>query len=245
MAGYAYELGQHKSSRLIEQASRLKAIVWAETLEQSQPRSFSGILVKTDKETIHLQMNQPAIEGKSPVVGQYYQLIISIHESRYLAVCDLKEVQTEDRTILLIFSRPVTLQVMQRRHFHRIIPSQSIPAYISWQATEDGPGEVKQDDVKTPVLGQVRNLSQYGMSIQVPSNLDMHLFIGDTVYVRFSMNVREPEYFTSATVCYKELNTEKSELIIGLQFSDMEENGEFHTRLRDVINQNIDTKRGL
>jgi c-di-GMP-binding flagellar brake protein YcgR len=244
MTGYAYDLAQHKSSRIIEQAARLKAIIWAETLEQPQPRSFSGILVKTDTETLHLQLNQPTLDGTTPMVGQYYQLIISMNDTRYLTVCDLREIQTENSNTFLIFSRPQSLQIMQRRHFHRLTPSQSFPAYVSWQEPEGEGEETKKDNIKTPVLGQVRNLSSCGMSIQVSETLDMHLFIGDTVYVRFSLNVRDPEFFTSASICYKELHMEKSELIIGLQFTNTEENGEFQTRLREALNQNIDMKKG-
>jgi hypothetical protein len=213
MTGYAYDLAQHKSSRIIEQAARLKAIIWAETLEQPQPRSFSGILVKTDTETLHLQLNQPTLDGTTPMVGQYYQLIISMNDTRYLTVCDLREIQTENSNTFLIFSRPQSLQIMQRRHFHRLTPSQSFPAYVSWQEPEGECEETKKDNIKT-------------------------------VYVRFSLNVRDPEFFTSASICYKELHMEKSELIIGLQFTNTEENGEFQTRLREALNQNIDMKKG-
>jgi c-di-GMP-binding flagellar brake protein YcgR len=147
--------------------------------------------------------------------------------------------QKQDDDLVLTFSRPQTVQIMQRRHFHRYTPGQSFPVFVSWQEIE---GE--SSDIKTPALGQVRDLSLQGMSIQVPENLDQHLFIGDTVYVRFSLNVRDPEYFTSATICHKDFNKDKLELVIGLQFLDTEENGEFQTRLRSVLNQTFVTKKG-
>jgi len=241
MAGYAYDLGPRQSSRIIEQAIRQHANVWAETIEQSQPRAFSGYMISGTAEMITIQLNVPCQDTFSPLMGQYYQLIISTSDTRYLTVCDLLEVQVRDESLFLVFSRPKNLQVMQRRCYCRHIPGQSIAVYLSWQK-QDSDGETM---VNTPALGQIKDLSLHGMSIRVPEKLDNHLFIGDTVYVRFSLNVREAEYFTSAQICYKELRHEQSELILGLQFLTAEENGEFQTRLRTALTQDIVTKKGL
>jgi hypothetical protein len=218
----------------------LNATIWAETLDQSNPRSFSGTLVASTPEIIALRLNTSDQNGYTPLSGQYYQLLIALGETRYLTVCDLQDLQTSKDGPILVFSRPQSVQVMQRRRYHRYVPGQAFPVFISWQELD---GEV--NDVKTPALGQVCDLSRRGMSLQVPEALDRHLFIGDTVYVRFSLNVRDPEYFTSATLSHKELKKEKSELIIGLQFINTEENNEFQTRLQTVLNENFVTKKGL
>jgi hypothetical protein len=246
MVGYAYDLGPRQSARIIEQSVRQKATVWAETIEQSQPRAFSGCLLFSTAESISIQLNLTGPEAFVPLPGQYYQILISLGETRYLTVCDLVEVQKPPEQCVLVFTRPKNLQVMQRRHQHRHVPGQAFPVYISWQTTDE-----QENNTNTPALGQVRDLSLYGMSVRVPEILDNHLFIGDTVYLRFSLNVRDPEYFTSATLCHKEMIKNPSELIIGLQFSHPEENGDFAARLRaaltpeTITKDSNDTKKGI
>ncbi len=246
MVGYAYDLGPRQSARIIEQSVRQRAAVWAETIEQSRPRAFSGNLFSSTPENLSLQLNLAGQDGFVPVPGQYYQILISLGETRYLTVSDLIETQKLPDGCLLVFTRPKNLQVMQRRHHHRHIPGQAFPVYISWKI-----GDNPEKMTNTPALGQVQNLSLYGMSARLPGNLNDHLFIGDTVYLRFSLNVRDPEYFTTAAICHKELQKDQSELFIGLQFSNSEENGNFTDRLRaaltqEIINKNIkDTNKGV
>ncbi len=237
MVGYAYDLGPRQSARIIEQSVRQRATVWAETIEQSQPRAFTGCLLAANAETLSLQLNIQGPDSFMPVPGQYYQILINLGETRYLTVCDLVDVQNQPDACILVYSRPKNLQIMQRRHYHRHTLGQAFPVYISWQTPED-----PEKTTNTPALGQVRNLSFYGMSACVPGNLDQHLFIGDTVYLRFSLNVRDPDFFTSATICHKELIKDKSELVIGLQFSNPEENGDFTTRLRTTLTPETITK---
>jgi hypothetical protein len=237
MVGYAYDLGPRQSARIIEQSARQRATVWAETIEQSQPRAFNGCLLYSTAETIVLQLNPPGPDSVAPVPGQYYQILISLGDSRYLTVCDLLEIQPPPNQGFLVFSRPKSLQVLQRRHHHRQLSGPAFPVYISWQT-----GDELEKAPHTPALGQVRDLSLYGLSARVPENLNNHLFIGDTVYLRFSLNVREPEYFTSATLCHKELIKNSPELIIGLQFSPAEENGDFSKRLQAALTPEALTK---
>ncbi len=251
MVGYAYDLGPRQTSRVIEQAVRSRANIWAETIEQAQPRGLSGCMVSCNAEVVSIQLNSTGLDAFTPIVGQYYQLLISVGDTRYLTVSDLLENQKQTDCYILIFSRPKNLQVMQRRKYHRHVPGQAFPVYISWQETEE---QDKEKVNHTPALGQIRDLSLHGMSVRVPDHLDNHLFIGDVVYLRFSLNVREPEYFTSATICHKEFFKDASEMIIGLQFVGIEQNSDFQARLRTALTQDIfnkdtrdskDTKKGI
>ncbi|MFA5863454.1 MAG: PilZ domain-containing protein [Phycisphaerae bacterium] len=244
MVGYAYDLGPRQSARVIEQAVRQRATVWAETIEQIQPRAFSGSLVSCNSEVILLHLASQGQASFKPLAGQYYQILISLGETRYLTVCDLLEVQTRTEGLTVIFNRPKTIQVMQRRRFHRHVPGQAFAVYISWQETHENE---KAKVNATPALGKVRDLSMHGMSVQVQESLDNCLFIGDLVYIRFSLNVRDPEFFTSATVCHKEVRKEQSELIIGLQFVNTEQTSDFQTRLRTALTHDVfskDSKKG-
>lgn len=242
MTGYAYDLGPRQSSRIIEQSIRQHAGVWAEPIEDIQSRTFSGYFITANPDMIAFNLTTLTPDDAMPVIGQYYQLLINLGETRYLAVSDILEAQAQKDGLMLIFTRPKCLQVMQRRHFHRHSPSQAFPVYLSWQEIAI---ENEKDQITTPVLGQINDISMGGMSLRLPQNLDNHLFIGDTVYARFSLNVRDPEYLTSANVCHKEINRERTELVIGLQFLDNEENGDFQTRLRNSLMQTIVSKKGL
>lgn len=236
MAGYAYDLGPRQSDRIIEQSVQQRASVWAETIDQSQPRALSGFLLSCNPEILTLQVNTTGLDTYTPVAGQYYQLLITLDETRYLAVSDLLEVQKRVEGILLLFSRPKDLQVMQRRRFHRYIPGQAFSVHVSWQENPALEGEKK---AATPALGQIKDLSFCGMSLRMPSHLNDHLFIGDMVYLRFSLNVREPEFFTAATVCHKELRKEPAELIMGLQFVPAEQSPQFQSRLQAALTQEV------
>jgi c-di-GMP-binding flagellar brake protein YcgR len=242
MAGYAYDLGPRQSTRIIEQSIRQHATIWAEPIEEMQSRTFSGYFITANPEMIAFNLATTNPEEIAPVIGQYYQLLINLGETRYLAVSDILDVQQQNDGLMLIFSRPKQLQVMQRRHFHRHVPTQSLPVYLSWQEVAD---ENEKEIITTPVLGQIGDISIDGMAVRLPQNLDNHLFIGDTVYARFSLSVRDPEYLASASVSHKEPDRDRGELIIGLQFNDTTENGEFKTRLRNALMQNIVTKKGL
>lgn len=239
MVGYAYDVGPRQSARVIEQAARQHAGVWAETIEQSQPRAFSGSIISCNADVIMLQMNSLGHDTYTPIAGQYFQVLISVGETRYLTVSDLLEVQTRVDGVVLMFSRPKNLQVMQRRRYHRHIPGQAFPVYISWQEDE---GETAGQANNTPALGQMKDLSLHGMSVRVPENLDNHLFIGDLVYLRFSLSVRETEYFSSATICHKELLRDRSELVLGLQFVNSEQNPDFVARLKSILTQDLFNK---
>ena len=242
MAGYAYDMGPRQSSRIIEQSIRQHACIWAEPIEDVQAQTVSGYFITANPDMIAFNLTTSTPDELMPVIGQYYQLLIHLGDMRYLAVADILDVQPQNDGLMLIFTRPKTIQVMQRRRYHRHIPSQSFPVYLSWQEIAD---ETENEIITTPVLGQINDISIDGMGIKLPENLNNHLFIGDTVYVRFSLNVRDPEYLTSAGVSHKELRRERSELLIGLQFLDTEENGEFRTRLRNSFMQTIVTKKGL
>jgi hypothetical protein len=237
MAGYAYDLGPRQSDRIIEQSAQQHASIWAETIEQCQPRAFSGCLLACNSEIITLQLSSPSLDTYVPVTGQYYQILITLGDTRYLTVSDLLEVQKRLEGLVLVFSRPRSLQVMQRRKFHRHVPGKAFPVYISWQDNPAVSGSEKANH--TPALGQIKDLSIHGMSIRAPNHLNDHLFIGDTVYLRFSLSVREPEYFSSATICHKELGKNPPELIIGLQFIGPEQNPDFQSRLQAALTQDI------
>jgi c-di-GMP-binding flagellar brake protein YcgR len=236
MTGYAYDLGIRQSARVLEHAMRVQATVWAESIGQSEIRSFSGQISAVDKETVWVKISVKSPDLGDLVPGQYYQLVICLDENRYLTVCDLLESQGGEEGPVLVFSRPKSLQVMQRRRFARCSPGHAYPVQISWETTDE--------EVRTPVLGQIHDLSLHGLSVRVPDAMDSHLYIGDTVYVRFTLTVREPEYFTAAVICHKELQQESSELTVGLQFVQDRENEAFHTRLRSALIREGSLKKG-
>jgi hypothetical protein len=254
MVGFAYDLGPRQSSRVIEQSVRQKCSVWTETIEQAQPRAFVGFLIAGNSEVITLQLNGPIMDSYAPSTGQYYQLLITMGENRYLTVSDLLEVQPCTEGMMLIFTRPKNLQVMQRRHYHRYIPGQSFPVYISWTKQDHSLAEDEplEKDAKnspppqhSPALGQMRDISQQGISIRVPDTLDHHLFIGDSVTVRFSISVQEPEFCLESMICHKDLTPAHKELILGMEFMKLDENKELMNRLHHTLSHDIITKKGF
>jgi len=236
MVGYAYELGTRQSARVLEQSARAHATVWAEIIDQSQPRAISGQIAHVNPEVLVLDVCSDRTDLCDMLPGQYFQLVINLGENRYMTVCDLLEVQPGEEGPRMILTRPQNLQIMQRRRFARRAPDKSYPVYISWEDRHDG--------VNTPVLGQICDLSVHGMSIRLPGKVDNLVFIGDTIYARFTLGVRDPEYFTEAVVCHKDVGPDKSNLLIGVQFIDSGEDDTFQSRLQSALMQDSRLEKG-
>ncbi len=230
MVEYAYDLSPRQSSRIIEQSILNQSSVWAETIQQSYPHAVHGTLRKAGDDTIIIHLREENMDV-SLTTGQYYQLVISLEDVRYLTVSDLLEVQQGEEGRIMRFSKPKNLQVMQRRSRRRMEPDNSTPVYISWQQDELN----SSNSDKTPAFGQIKEISAHGISVRVASPLNESLFIGDEVYLRFTPNVREGELFTPASICHKELDEQKSELILGLQFIRSKENVDFNIRLNQFL----------
>ncbi|NLX06772.1 MAG: PilZ domain-containing protein [Phycisphaerae bacterium] len=229
MTGYSYELGEKQSSRVLEQAVRVHSPVWAEAIDHTHLQSASGKMLKAEETVVYLKVNSETPEMDHAMPGQYYQLVISLDDQRYLTVSDLVEVQTSTEGPVMVFSRPRSIQVLQRRRYVRSVPSQSYPVYLRSE-TEDR----NQDK---PVLGQIRDISVSGMSIRLPGDADSNLFIGDVVQLRFSLSVREPEFVTRAAICHKQMDTEKAELVTGVEFVPESQDPNFQSRLRGMLLQ--------
>ncbi len=234
MVNYAYDISPKQSARVIGHSVKLKSTIWVEPIEPTQfKKGLSTQIVSSDNTTITLLILRPDTEitFKS---GEYYHLIFSLGEERYLGVSDFQLSKEEGDKKYLIFTRPKTLQVMQRRKYRRVKPAVSIPVYISWEQNEQSTAH------KTPAFGQVIEISTHGMSMKTSQTIDNYVFIGDTIYIRFNLSVHEPTYFTPATICHKRLNKEKSELILGLQFILSEENTDFLKRLSNALSKYSD-----
>lgn len=216
---------------------RSHATVWAETIDQSDIQSFSGQMGLVDKEALWIDVSSTQPDLSNLLPGQYYQLIISLDESRYLTVTDLLDVQGTDAGSALVFTRPKGLQVMQRRRFVRCMPGHSHPVHLSWRSVGQ--------DKPTVVLAQISDLSLHGISVRVADAHDSSLFIGDTINVRFTLSVREPEFCTGAIICHKELTKESSELTVGLQFATSDEDDLFQSRLRVALMRDGSLKKGI
>ncbi len=242
MVGYAYDIGPRKSQRILTQAMRQGAMVWAQTIDQIESQSLKGKLrqPEDDNGVLWLELDRPA-DNLDALIGRYYQLVINLSEARYLTVSDLIDVHHNQDTTILVFNRPENIQVMQRRKFHREVPETSIPVYISWQETPAN----KNSGIKTPSVGKIANISRLGMSIKTSAELDRYLFVGDTIHIRFAFNVKEPELFTSAVICHKELITKSEELLLGVQFMQNNQSRDFTERLQQNLSKYKSTNKGV
>ncbi len=241
MVGYAYDIGPRKSQRILAQAIRQGAMVWAQTIDQTNSQAVKGRLceAENDSDAIWIELDVP-VYNLETMIGRYYQLIINLTEARYLTVSDLIDIhQSSDKTIF-IFTRPENIQVMQRRRFRREVPESSIPVYISWQETSAN----HNSEIKTPAVGKIANISRLGMSIKTNAELDKYLFVGDTIHIRFAFSVKEPELFTSAVICHKELLTKAEELLMGVQFMQNNQSRDFTERLQQNLSKYKSTNKG-
>lgn len=228
MTSYSYELPAKQSSRVLEQAIRTRSPVWVETVNDPQPQSLTGSLVEADAEVVVLAVSSLSPMTKPPALaGQYCQLMISVSDTRYLAMCDL--VQSEDRPDgpAMVFSRPRHVQVLQRRQWVRRVLGRACPVTISW---EDAAGRPV-----TPTQGQMCDLSLHGLAMRVPEQLDRYLFIGDRVHVRFSLSACEEEYVTRASVSHKERDKGRSDLVVGVEFASEAQDQVFQSRLAEAL----------
>ncbi len=241
MVGYAYDIGPRKTKRILTQAMRQGATVWAQTIDPSNAQSLKGNLCESsdDDKVLLLKLGCPT-DKLDTLVGRYYQLVINLSEARYLTVSDLIDIHHEQDETILVFNRPENIQVMQRRKFHRQIPETSIPVYISWQETPAN----KDSGLKTPSVGKIANISRMGMSIKTSPELDKYLFVGDTIHIRFAFNVKEPELFTSAVICHKELVPNSEELFLGVQFISNNQSRDFSERLQQNLSKHKSTNKG-
>lgn len=235
MVQYAYLISTKQSNRIILQAAKMHVNCWVEPICSEGPALLGMCTTIEDANDKTITLSSEQIPSEFHLVPtQYYQLIFSVADERYLAISDLQNHRKKDDSekTYLIFTRPNTLQVMQRRRYHRIKPSVAIPVYISWKDQEE-----LGESYKSPAFGQIIELSTHGMSIKTAQSLDNHIFIGDTIYIRFNLHPHEPTYFTPATICHKQLDEFKSELTVGVQFILSDKNTDFLKRLAEAISK--------
>ena len=116
-------------------------------------------MVELDSDIIVLAISSEQPELNHALPGAYHQLVVSIGEERYLAVCDLLEVQNRREGPVMILIRPSLLHVMQRRRCARWVPGKIYPVHVSWQDSE---GQATPSEP-----GQLQDLSFHGMAIRM------------------------------------------------------------------------------
>jgi c-di-GMP-binding flagellar brake protein YcgR len=239
MVSYSYELGEKQSARVLAQAVRMRSPVWAEAITQATARSVTGFLSHLDSQILQLDIQGDHATAAETLPGQYYQMVINLSDSRYMTVADLLETQEAGSSQTLIFARPASLQVLQRRRLARWMPGKAQPVYISWE----GPN----GQMTAPSMGQLNDLSLGGLSVRLPDTADGCLFIGERVSVRFSLSTRQAEFATWATVCHKHVDADHSEVILGMQFvpEEGDKGQDFDERLRTALQQQLSVKRSV
>lgn len=237
MVSYSYELGEKQSARVLAQAVRMRSPVWAEAITQTTSRSLTGFLSHLDSQILQFDVQGDRATREETLPGQYYQMVINLSDSRYMTVADLIEVQESSSSQTLIFARPISLQVLQRRRLARWTPGKAQPVYMSWEGP-DG-------QMTAPSMGQLSDLSLGGLSVRLPDTVDGCLFIGERVSVRFSLSTRQAEFATWATVCHKHVDVDHNEVIVGMQFipEEGEKGHDFEDRLRTALQQQLSVKR--
>lgn len=236
MVDYAHELGPKRSSRVLEQAMRMSSAVWAETIDESQPRSIAGRVAEVDDEVLIVQVDPEQGDVGDLLAGRYYQLVMNVGENRYLAVCDLVDAESRQEAMKLVFSRPHSLQVMQRRSFARTVPNHALSVRISWQQ--------RNEETDAPALGQICDLSISGMSVRMPDAFDSVLFVGDTVDLRFRLDANDPEFTIEAVIRHKELLRDRGDLLLGIEFVGGDENDAFRCKLSAALAAQTGMKKG-
>lgn len=233
MTGYAFDLNERQSNRVLEQAARARAQVYLEVSDAQEQGPLTGCITKAN-DVLTIQLDEESESQHRPICGQYYQVVMGIHHQRYMMVCSVVELEFRQSGAMLILARPKTVQVLQRRKFYRLQPGQMVPVYVTWK---DSDGTMHS----APTLGQLQDIHPEGMGVKLPMELDQDLFIGEIVHIRFSINAREPDFEIVATICHKKVRKERNELFIGLQFEldHSEESQRFSQRLQQVLSVSI------
>jgi len=231
MNSYAFDLTNRQSSRVLEQAARARSQVYLEPADAAEGVTLSGWLIEATSEVLVIHLAPEHSSDRKPICGQYYQAIISVHQNRYLASTSIVELEARQEGPVLIVSRPSTVQVLQRRKYERMRLGQSVPICLAWKDPDGGMHS-------TPAMGQIQDIHLEGMGMKLPLEVEPHLFIGEIVHVRFSLNARQPDFDVAATICHKHIDAKRAQVIVGLQFEldASSQARQFQKRLGEALN---------
>lgn len=236
---YAIDLNSRQSVRTLEQAIRhqsevlIEARIWPDGEPipcKLQPPCVAGskaalacrIMTAADapsasREAQMVLGNEAAFAtmlGRvDTLVGTYCDLSIRLGDHLYLCSCDVIRIEkptAPDRRPIIHLARPDTLQVTQRRRFHRINLADSTKVRLHW---------IRSDDTADEGVGWICNISADGLACRVDSHVADRLWIGEQIQVNFALSPTDTQRFMlEATICSKTPTGTEGKVMIGVQY---------------------------
>lgn len=147
------------------------------------------------------------------LVGTYCDLSIRLGDHLYLCSCDVVRIEkptVADHRPMIHLTRPETLQVTQRRRFHRIALADSTKVRLHW---------IRSDDTADEGVGWICNISADGLACRVDTHVADRLWIGEQIQVNFALTPTDTQRFMlEATICNKTPTGTEGKVMIGVQF---------------------------
>lgn len=237
---YSIDLNPRQSSRTLEQAIRHQALVMVEPrvwpegepilcrfgspdagVGDNQPR-LTLIPVPPDppKEGEDTPPTVPFLvpaevpaENWAELLGTYCDACIILGEQRYIFSADVVGVErtsSPEEPARLHVSRPITIQVIQRRRFRRIELFHSTQVELTW---------TRENDQRMGGVAWLCNLSGEGLACRTEERVADLLWIGDRVHMDFALTPGDPERFAlEGTLCNKTPTGNSGKIVLGIQF---------------------------
>ncbi|HOW72181.1 MAG TPA: PilZ domain-containing protein [Phycisphaerae bacterium] len=236
---YAIDLNSRQSVRTLEQAIRhgaevlIEPRIWPDGEPipcRMQPPSVAGsraalacrIMAAADapsasREAQAVLANEAAFTAMlariDALVGTYCDLAIRLGDHLYLCSCDVLRIEkpaAADHHPMIHLTRPETIQVTQRRRFHRISLADSTKIRLHW---------IRSDDTADEGTGWICNISADGLACRVDAHVADRLWIGEQIQVNFALSPTDTQRFMlEATICSKTPTGTEGKVMIGVQF---------------------------
>ncbi len=222
---FAIELNKRQSTRTIEQALRRQVETTLEPRVEGGGEPLVGMLAQDRSELFTFDLARDPGRLLDRLVGAYCEGHFQLGESRYLFSTYVIDTVSGGRFGRLVVQRPETILVVQRRRFWRTRFAESSDVRPNFQV--DGHEET--------VLGALCNVSPEGLAMRLSDRFADGMLIGDKMRAGFELPGLDYTFEFDAILCNKTPAGSPGALILGLQFSGLEEAEEQMILLRNHL----------
>ena len=226
----ALDLTPRQSTRLLEQAIRLRAPIEIFPRFLPEGQSISGVFSGREGSLLHVGLNAGGAETSlSGLIGSFCEVQVTLSGQVALFSSCVLDMIDQAGQVRISLATPDLIQVSNRRRFERT------------NATIASEVRLVIDGQPSVTVGVLANLSPNGLACTFPSGeLDDHLLVGEACRVSFEMVGFDDTFEMNVICCNKSLSRDRAQLTVGMEFIAKDqppEDAEALNRLRSLLNQ--------
>ncbi|TWT41107.1 hypothetical protein RAS1_37990 [Phycisphaerae bacterium RAS1] len=227
------DLSPRQTTRVLEQAVRLRSTLQIEPRVWTGSESVWAILEQRDGRLLRAALREPVREWPlASLVGSACDVRMLLDGDMYIFSTHV--VEASDATVphRIALELPAGVVVANRRRFSRRAPRQPLEVRV-WPAESE-----------LPLICQVQNLGSEGVACcGAAADLDEALFVGDRVRVAFEFAWSGETFELPATLCTKANQRGSDQQALGIEFAPDPGDGQqadLLLRLRTILNDDLE-----